>query len=715
MNRRTLPFLFLALAVLFYGLAISAPAQSLAGGAFQNNQIGSNAFVSSPKGEIYLVLNNQLYHSATDDGDSWDQLVSDIKAVAIDPSNERVLYGLDTKDHVIKSLDSGKNWITLNTGFPNLSLLAIYVNPANPQEVFVGSASGLFKTIDAGFTWHSTSFALAVNEIFVNPRSPSNQYLLSAGLIFMSTDGGSTWKKSEAGLPVRLVRGTARTASKAPAFISLLVFVDWQSPFLLATTFQDDIVRSDDGGVSWKTVGAGESSESFVTAAVGRQRIVLCSANHLYSSGDGRSWKKINIRSGRNSPVSFMGVVEHPKRDGLLLHFRFPLDGEITNVGAQKRVGYLDANDVLVGLNYGVLVHSEVDNVWTTVSNGMNVLFATTANVYALDQVDRYTRPIFSYMSTDDGHSWELLGKPACGESITRSRGAASEMWVYGGTECVSRTQDGGVNWQHLPGFEFRYSNGEMRNLRVDANNRNIAYYTVGVNERYLFRYQYNSESKQGQAVDLKTLAVDVLTDEANPSTLFTDTARLSTDGGWTWTDKSRTLSSACKCDIGKGYIGPVRLLSFRKGEIRALISYRGDAFNGYPGAIVILRSQDSGDTWSVISQFESHRLLNGPFSNPDDPMNAFFVALSAKGKPGVFGTSYTPDAVSVLETRDGGATWHEIYSRPANGQFRGEEFIRGVAQITRPGGRSLFLASKQGLLRSEDEGRTWKPLGGIR
>ena len=91
------------------------------------------------------------------------------------------------------------------------------------------------------------------------------------------------------------------------------------------------------------------------------------------------------------------------------------------------------------------------------------------------------------------------------------------------------------MHWQHLPGFEFRYSNGEMRNLRVDANNRNIAYYTVGVNERYCFHYQYNSESKQGQAVDLKTLAVEILlTDEANPSTLFTDTARLSTDGGWT-------------------------------------------------------------------------------------------------------------------------------------------------------------------------------------
>lgn len=714
MNRRIAAFLGLAIATLCHGLVIDTLAQVAGGTLFQGNQIGPNAFVSSPKGEVYLILNDQLYRKATDDEDSWSQLTSDIKAVAVDPGNEHVLYGLDTRDHVVKSLDAGKTWITLNTGFPNLSLLTVYVNPANPQEVFVGSASGLYKTNDAGFTWRPTSFALAVNQIFVNRRSPSNQYLLSAGIIFTSTDNGNTWKRSESGLPVRLVRGTARTASKSPAFISLLVFVDWQSPFLLATTLQNEIVRSDDGGVSWKTVGTGDPSESSITAAVGRHRIVLCSLNHLYNSDDGTTWKKMEIRSGRNTPISFMGVVEHPKREGLFLHFRFPADGEITNVGTQKRVGYLDANNVLVGINYGVLAHSEVDNIWASAIDGKPALFATTANLSELDQVARSTRPLFSYISRDDGYSWELLGKPACGELITRPQGADSEMWVYGTTECVARSQDGGLNWQHLPGFEFRYSNGEVKNLRVGSSNHEIAYYTTGVNERYLFRYQYNAGTKQGQAVDLKTLAVDVLVDEKNPSALFTDTAHLSTDGGWTWQDKSKTLAQACKCDVGSGYIGSVKLLSFGGGETRVLISHRGDAFNGYPGAIAILGSHDSGDTWSALAQFDARGLLSGPFSNPDDPRNIFLVALSAKGKPGAFGTSYTSDSLIVLETKDGGASWHEIYSHTTSGQFRAEGFIRGVAQVGRKSGRSLLLASREGVLRSDDEGHTWKPLGGI-
>jgi hypothetical protein len=49
--------------------------------------------------------------------------------------------------------------------------------------------------------------------------------------------------------------------------------------------------------------------------------------------------------------------------------------------------------------------------------------------------------------------------------------------------------------------------------------------------------------------------------------------------------------------------------------------------------------------------------------------MNVFLIALSAKGKPGAFGTSYTPDALSVSESKDGGASWHEIYVHATGGQ----------------------------------------------
>jgi photosystem II stability/assembly factor-like uncharacterized protein len=717
MNKGMVTSLLAVITALSCGIATYISAQPYAGSGFQSNQIGSNAFVSSPGGEVYLILNNQLFHNTRDDGNSWEQIARSIKAVALDPHNEKVIYGIDTQNQVLKTLDGGKRWLTLNTGIPNSPLSTVYVNPSNSQEVFVGGSSGLFTTSDAGFSWHPTSFTLEVNQIVLDPSVAANRYLLSAGSIFMSSDSGTTWKKSVTGLPTELVRGTGRTATKTTARVSLLVLVDWEKPFLLAATYGKGILRSDDGGISWKSAGTGaDLSETFTTASVGKKRVVLSSSDHLYRSTDGLSWNKVAIRSGPSIPVSFQGVIEYPKRNGLFLHFRFPQDGEIENVGAQKRVGFLDANDVLVGLNFGVLLHSEVDNIWTSTSNGKPALFAITANSGDIDQVEQWHRPTFGYLSTDDGYSWQLVGKAECGASVTRPRGMVNEVWVYGNTNCMMRSRNGGLDWERVPGVDFRFSGGTMTAFQFDPTTHDIAYYSVGVNERYLLRYQYNPATAQGQSVDLKTIAVEILVDETDHSNLFTDTARLSTDGGWTWTDKSKQLASACKCDIGTRYLGPAKLLSFRGGEIRALISYDGNAFNGYPGDIAIVRSRNLGDAWDVIEKLELHKLIAGPFINPDDAMNVFIVALSApKGTPGAFGSSYRPDAVRVLETKDGGASWNEIYRRAVSGQFRGEGLIRGVAQVQHPGGRSILMATSEGLLRSEDEGRTWTQVGGIR
>jgi photosystem II stability/assembly factor-like uncharacterized protein len=381
-------------------------------------------------------------------------------------------------------------------------------------------------------------------------------------------------------------------------------------------------------------------------------------------------------------------------------------------VGKAWRVGFLDANDVLVGRNYGVLPHSQVDNVWTSTINGKPALFAITANLFHLDQAAQWSRPTFIYVSTDNGYSWELLGKNECGDAVTKPRGVPSDMWVYGNSTCITRSQDGGVTWERLPGVEFKYANGQVLNLRLDPKNHDIAYYSAGVNERYLFRYQYHPETKQGQALDLKTIATNVLVDESHASDLFTDTAQLSTDGGWTWSSKSKLLAKACKCEIGSGYLGPVKLISLRGGEIRVLISYGGDWSNSHPGDVAIMRSQDLGDTWSTIAKFNAQGLRGMPFVNSDDSMNVFIAVLATKVTP--LG-SYRAEKVSLLETHDGGASWKEIYSHGVTGGIPGEGLIRGVAQVTGTEGRVLLLATSEGLLRSEDDGKTWNGLGGIR
>lgn len=367
----------------------------------------------------------------------------------------------------------------------------------------------------------------------------------------------------------------------------------------------------------------------------------------------------------------------------------------------------------MVSLNYGVLTHSEAANVWASSINGKTTLVAMTANLADIDQ----TQGIYTYVSTDDGYSWDLIGKTQCGESITRPRELPNELFIYGNTSCVMRSRNGGLDWELLPGVGFPYAGGHMTTLQFDSNTPDIAYYSVGVNERHLYRYQYHPESKQGQAVDLKTLAVEMLVDESNHANLFTDTALLSADGGWTWADKSKQLAKACKCNVGSGYPGAARLLSFRNGEIRALIIHDGNmAWNGFPGDIAIVRSTDLGDTWDTVTKLDIHGLMGGPFINPDDAMNVFIVAVTApKGTSGFGGMSYRPDIVKVLETKDGGASWNEIYRHTASVQSPGRLLVRGVAQIKRAGGRSILMATKEGLMRSEDEGRTWTTLGGLR
>ncbi len=424
---RTVSAVFLPAAFLSFILfsAIAFP-QNPERATFQSNQIGINTFVSGPKGDVFLILNSDLFHNMDASGDAWDLVAQNVKAVALDPDSEKILYAISTRNTVMKSMDQGKNWLTLSTGSSNQNLAYVFVNPANAQEVFVGGASGLLKTDNAGFSWQNTSFSGPVAQVTINSLTPGVIYVLSNGSIFVSSDRGATWRKSEAGLPSVLERSAGRTATKLTAPVSLIAAVAGRKPVLLAATVGKGVFRSEDNGATWIASGTGlDLAESFLAASVAKDRITLASSSSLFRSADGLSWSRVKIASGGNTPVTFLGAIDDPLKNGLLLNFRFPQDGEIENVGPQRRIGFLDEQGVLVGLNYGVLQHSEVDGVWTAISNGKPVLFAVTFNSHDLDQNERWHRPTFLFTSNDDGYSWQLYGGRPCGNLATRPAGSS--------------------------------------------------------------------------------------------------------------------------------------------------------------------------------------------------------------------------------------------------------------------------------------------------
>jgi photosystem II stability/assembly factor-like uncharacterized protein len=272
-----------------------------------------------------------------------------------------------------------------------------------------------------------------------------------------------------------------------------------------------------------------------------------------------------------------------------------------------------------------------------------------------------------------------------------------------------------------MPGFNPGYSNSTIRALILDSQNHNIAYYTAGVNEAHVFRYQYDPSTKQGQSTDLNVVADQVLADELNPASLFAGsnlarTAQLSTDGGWTWKDKLSVLSMFLGKEPFAATSRTFTLTSFRNREIAAIVSEHDRMREDGSGNIRVIRSRDQGDTWDEIARFHGHIPVQdynewrpSVFINNNDTSNYFVTTTAAPG-----GSGTGNPAIKVLETKDGGRTWHEIYSHPVTVyDGRADRIVRAVSQMPNGTGRTLVLSGSDGVWKCDD-GQTWKRLGGI-
>src|SRR4030042_4011077 len=136
----------------------------------------------------------------------------------------------------------------------------IAFHPTDSNVIWVGAPSGgLWKTIDGGNTWNTTTDALAaigISDIAVNPKNPSVIYLAtgdgdfgvaktySIGII-KSTDGGNSWQ------PTSL----SRQVSDQVAFRKILINPSF--PDIMIATSSDGIYGTADGWNNFSRVRSG--------------------------------------------------------------------------------------------------------------------------------------------------------------------------------------------------------------------------------------------------------------------------------------------------------------------------------------------------------------------------------------------------------------------------------------------------------------------------
>jgi photosystem II stability/assembly factor-like uncharacterized protein len=201
---------------------------------------------------------------------------------------------------VYKTMDGGQTWTHLGLERSE-HIHRIALDPTNPDIAYLGvmgptwsdgDERGVFKTTDGGLTWDRVLYAnerTGAADLVMDPSNPNKLFAAmwehrrwpwffeSGGAgsgLHVTYDGGATWKKytSEDGMPEgNLGRMGLAIANNDPRIV-----------YALIEAKQSALLRSDDGGITWRTISdeRGVAPRPFYYADI---RLDPQNENRLYS------------------------------------------------------------------------------------------------------------------------------------------------------------------------------------------------------------------------------------------------------------------------------------------------------------------------------------------------------------------------------------------------------------------------------------------------
>lgn len=219
-----------------------------------------------------------------------------VGAVAV--ARDGAVYAGTPEGALFKSVDGGASWLEADLGLRGIRVDDIKASPADPELLYAATAGGLFKSADGGARWEPLpAGSPQASLLAIAPSAPSVIYA-AGNKIFRSGDGGATWQEAHSGLPVswfphvlevdprdpntvyttwdHLYRTTDGGAHWLPRSTSepspfwLLAIDPRQPSTLYAASDRDDLIRSIDGGVTWRS-----ASKGMRLAATGRSPFAL--------------------------------------------------------------------------------------------------------------------------------------------------------------------------------------------------------------------------------------------------------------------------------------------------------------------------------------------------------------------------------------------------------------------------------------------------------
>jgi len=156
----------------------------------------------------------------------------------------------------------GQLWVRLGWRGAETRILSLAIRPDTPQTIYVGTAGfGLESTTNGGATWRQSSAELQgrrVHDIAISVSVPDEMYVATDEGVFKSMDAGSSWTLLDGPTKGRQVNAIALYAGEG-------------ATILYAGVQHDAAYSSVDGGRNWEALKRGMGSVTVLSLALDPQ------------------------------------------------------------------------------------------------------------------------------------------------------------------------------------------------------------------------------------------------------------------------------------------------------------------------------------------------------------------------------------------------------------------------------------------------------------
>ncbi len=593
--------------------------------------------------------------------------------------NPAVYYQGSTGGGLWKTEDMGITWKNVSDGFFKTgSVGAVAVAESDPNIVYVGmgehavrgvmtsNGDGVYKSTDAGKTWKKMGLDLTqhIARIVIHPKDPNIVYVAGQGALYAHSKERGVYKSTDGGVTWRIVLFVDDKTGCAE------LSMDMNNPMILYAAMWEH------GRLPWKIISGGPGSG-------------------LYKSTDaGEHWEKMT--EGLPKEMGKMSIA-------------------VCRSNSEKVYALIESDfDKEAG---GCYVSENAGKSWTQVSHDHHLVQRAWYYIELFpdpnDDNVVYVMSAGAFKSIDGGKSWENISNSGHGDyhNLWINPNNSNNMIISddGGSAI---TFNGGKTWSSL------YNQPTAQFYRINVDN--------------LFPYNIYGGQQDNSSVMIASRQTD----------------RGGIDNtGWTYSAGGESAFLAFDPDhpqyvLGDSYEGTIEVLDTKAKASTNIMAapieylsrdakdmkYRFD-WNApiiwskhepnvfYHGAQYVLRTPDTGRTWTEVSpdltrnEKEKQGTPGVPFTNEAVGAENYGVLSYIMESPNEKGVIYTGSNDGLVYiTRDNCKTWQNI--TPAGLQeclvnaIEVSPFDKATAYIATT--RYKFNDFTPGLYKTTDYGKTW-------